>query len=168
MPTRFPHGLSENIDPTQVDSEALYSLGSRRRLADGTEYVYIEADAAIAAFEVCIIHGDGGAEGVTTALVSTSDAGVGKHLAVPQVAIASGKFGWGCIYAPIVAGKKALVAASCVAFRLLCTTATKGVLDDTLLIGSVVRGIILSVTATGAVAGLVGITYPVADDITQT
>ena len=127
--THFPHGLTTIGDPTRVDSEALFELGSHGRDDNGREYIYVEADAAITAGMMCIIHGDFGAQGVTTALAAVGT-GYGKLCGVAMAAMSAGQFGW---LARRGTGADFLLDlnAAAVAFTRLRPTTTAGALDDT-------------------------------------
>lgn len=144
-------GFLLGIDPERVDDEAKFALGLRSADHRGAEWMYLEADGTIAAKDAVIIHADAGAEALTLTL---SGAGRGKAVAVapqsPSQSIVDGKFFWGCIFAPAVAGIEVNVLASAAAFVPLQPTATAGKLDDTNAAAEeFVDGLVI-VTAAGA------------------
>src|SRR5690606_27845221 len=104
-------GFAMGIDPNRVDDTPRFRLGSRGTKFDGSEWMYLEADSTIAASAAVIIHDDGGADEIGS---TNAAAGVGKQVAVappsPSQSIVDGKFFWGCVYAPAVAGVKVMAA----------------------------------------------------------
>ena len=121
------------IQPTRVTDTAEFSLGTIAFDHAGCGYIYLEADSAIAAGFTVIVHADGGCDEVGSTN-GANGTGIGKLVAVaPEVAIASGQFFWGCVLAPAIAGKRAMLADSCLAhtrLKPLCDTASAGILDD--------------------------------------
>lgn len=144
---------------------AQYKLGLRKRRYDGTEWIYLEADAAIDEADTVIIHADYGTEALTTTLAAAGT-GQGKKLAVApegslSQAIATGDFYWGCIYAPGAAGILANMEGAAVKYTQLYTEATAGHLSDTFVSAGKVMGIVATVTAgTADQTEIVEINYP--------
>lgn len=121
-------GYIMGVDPTQVDTSAKFTLGSRgaNATADGyKEYMYVEADENIGAEDIVVAHADFGVELVDTTSTAAG-AGQGMPLGVAEVAIASGSFGWVQIY-----GKCTFSAiGSNAAYTRLGTGGTAGAADD--------------------------------------
>ena len=145
------------VDPTKVDDAAAFTLGMRGSPDGLTEYVYVEASAAVAQYAAALISEDGTIAELTTT-TAAGGTGSGKRVCVPQVAIAQDKFGWAAIYGN--GGRvKVKGAANCVKFTQLNTTATAGVLDDAAT-AAFVLGAVLEETLTGAAAADVSLNYP--------
>lgn len=145
------------VDPTQVHTSASFKLGTRAQDAGGREFVYVGADAAITAGDACIVHEDYGAQGITTTLAAAGT-GQGKQVGVAMATLASGEFGWLCIFGT---GTDVVVkvSASCAAFTTLQTTATAGQLDDAAT--AAVAGIVLIAANGGSAATVQAVlTYP--------
>lgn len=81
------------FNPAQVDATKQFALGTVATDHLGRDWIYVEADAALDAGDMAIIHGDFGAEGVTATLAA-HDAGAGKICGLTVTALASGEFGW--------------------------------------------------------------------------
>lgn len=162
-------GYILGLDPNKVDDSddgPQFDLGSRGVASNGAEYIYLEADGAIDAFDAVIVHTDCGAEALTTTL-ATTDAGNGKSVAVApgdgrSQAIATGDFFWACIYAQGTVGVKVNVAASCADFVQLYASSTAGHLDDALDADGAVNGIAITTAATASAQEEIAvINYPV-------
>lgn len=101
------------------------------------EFIFVQADGAIAQYAWVGITGAGQAAELTT----TTYASVGV-IGVAQVALADNEYGWVWVGrgGGTSTGIKGKVAASYVAFALINTTATAGVVDDaaTKILGGVV------------------------------
>lgn len=139
------------MNPTKVDASAAFALGTESSDHRGRSFMYVEADAAITAGMMCIIHGDYGAQGVTATLAA-HDAGAGKLCGLALVDIASGSFGW---LARRGTGTDFLVdlVGACDDFQPLAPTGTAGALDN-LDAGSAtapfVQGCVITTAAGGA------------------
>lgn len=131
------------VNFTTVDTVKQFPLGLEKDGIDGNTYVYVEADEALAQYAACRLLEDGGADELTT----TNSGAVPTQVVVPQVAIASGSFGWA-----VAKGLSfsVLGAASCAADVKLYTTATAGVVDDAAT--DLIQGLRLNETLTGAAA----------------
>jgi len=138
------------IDVNRVDDSAEFPLGTTVCGDLGSEFVYVEADDAIAAGYVCQIANDWGAEEITN-----TNGAYGRHVGVAPVAIASGKYGW-----LQRAGKCDAIqaAANCAANAPVTTTTTAGELDDAAGAGTKnISGIALEAAVGGAAATAVGV-----------
>lgn len=114
---------------TTTDGEnAPFALGTRRRGTDGTEYVFVQAGAAISTTtsQPFFLAVD---ENYQAVKITKALAGAGHLVAVaPQVIISDNDFFWAITRGTNFNCK---VAVSCAADVNLWTTATAGVLDDT-------------------------------------
>jgi len=113
---------------TTDGADALFKLGTRHTGTDGTEYIYVQAGAAISTTTsqpfVLAVDENYQAVKITKALASA-----GHLVAVaPQQIIADNAFFWAITKGTNFNVK---VAVSCAADVNLWTTATAGVLDDT-------------------------------------
>ena len=141
MATAIDGTLGVNTSDTSTTAE--FDLGSEHRCDDGNTYVYVEADEALAAYAACRLLEDFGADELTT----TNSGAVPTTVVVPQVAIASGSFGWAVIRGSAFS---VLAAASCAADVKVYTTATAGVIDDAAT--DLIDGLRLNATVGGAQA----------------
>lgn len=118
----------------------------------GGQWVFCKAGSAIDAYALCTISNANvpiAAMATTTTIASRPG-----YLGIAQVAIASGSYGW-LWRGPgggVGRGIKCNLAASCVLDVLLSTTATPGVVDDTIVDESVVAGLVSTATITAAAA----------------
>lgn len=123
-----------------------FGLGDRATSADGKEYVWLQASAAITgAGYVCFI---------TTAnlatMLSTSNDAIGNRVAIAPAAMATGDQGWFQVFG---FADSVQVLASCAANVRVNTTATAGALDDDGTAGAMsILGLVLS-TARAASQG---------------
>lgn len=133
------------IDFTAVNTVKEFPLGTEKDATDGNTYVYIEADADIDQYAACRLLEDGGSDELTT----TNSGAVPTQVVVPQVALASGEFGWA-----VAKGLSfsVLAAASCAADVKVYTTATAGVVDDAAT--DLIQGLRLNATNGGATAAV--------------
>lgn len=133
------------VKTTDTSTTKEFALGATVNMSDGSCYRYLEADSALAAYAAVAAEEDFGCAELTTTI---SGAEPNKVL-IPQVAVASGSFGWGLETGP----GSVLALASCAADVKMYTTATAGALDDTAT--DLVNGLRLTAangTATAAVA----------------
>lgn len=162
-------GFMLGIDPSQVDDTAKFKLGSRGCAHDGTEWMYLEAGGTINPMDVVLVDLGGECVQLDTT-VGAVGTGMGKQLAVVAETVSQdivdGKFFWGCIYAPAVAGRKFNAVASVEDFTTLCASATAGHLTDVLDLDQVALGIVSAETDDVEPVGVIN--YPILADITQT
>lgn len=122
-----------------------FGLGDKLVRHDGTEWVFVQAAAAIAQYDVVYF-----TSAYQASSLSTANDARGNLCGVAGVAFASGDYGWVQVKGP--AGN-ANVLASAAANVRLNTTATAGSLDDDGTVGSMqVQGIYLT-TARGGTNG---------------
>lgn len=132
-----------------------FTVGTRCRMSDGSEWIYVKASATCNQYDALAITDNVTCAGLTTTLAST---GVG--VAVAQQALTSGSYYWVLTSNPTpptapagvpdsTDNYKVRTAASCAVAAKLATTATAGTLDDTTA-GSVLRidGIFITDTNT--------------------
>lgn len=115
-----------------------FAVGTRVRLSDGSEWIYVKASATCNQYDMLGVSDDATCAGLTTTLAST-----GVALAVAQQALTSGSYYWVLTAnptPPAVASAgvpastdnyKVRTAASCAVNAKLATTATAGTIDDT-------------------------------------
>ena len=149
---------SVSIDPTLVHDDQDFGLGQRYRDDDGKEYMFIEADEALAAGDVCIIELSdfGSAKANHARLDVNGPVGVANHT------IASGKFSWIQIYGKTGVKVAAMTAAA--GGLVPYTSATNGTLDDDTSSQTKVSGIYLGVAALTAGTRDAFLTYPKGSD----
>lgn len=140
----MPHAINGilGVKTTDTSTTKGFALGASVDMSDGSCYRYIEADAALAAYAATAAEEDFGCAELTTTI---SGAEPNKVL-IPQVAVASGSFGWG-----LETGLGSVLAlASCVEDVKLYTTATAGAIDDTAT--DLIQGLRLTATNGGSTA----------------
>lgn len=148
-------------NPELTQDAAQWALGTVYVDKAGREFVYVEADAAITAGMMCIIHGDFGAQG-GTATLAAEDAGVGKICGLALADIASGDFGW---LARKGTGSDFLVnlVGACDDFQCLLFSATAGSLDNQdagSATASRIEGVVITTAAGGAEQEICILDYP--------
>jgi hypothetical protein len=143
-------------DVTQESSTPEFVLGNIGFSNDGNYYIYVKAGEAITQYAASLIDENFNIVMATTT-TSAPDAGQGKAVCVPQIALTNAYYGW----ALIKGTGSVLGAASCVKFTELNTTATAGTLDDGPDSGAeVINGIVFDTTLTGAAATTAVINRP--------
>jgi hypothetical protein len=150
--------LGVNIDATYTateftNGEAGALLGQRVVANDGNTYVFVKASSSVAAFALSIINTEGFIVEATTALAGSSP----TVFVVPQLAIASGSYGWAVERGALFS---VLALTLCAANAKVFTTTTAGAIDDAsttlvqgLKLNSVVGGATAATPAT-AIAGM--------------
>lgn len=137
-------GVDPTLDITGTTTPQ-HVVGSRVRMSDGTEWVYLKASATIAQYDVCVSVDNATTQGITSTLGLR-----GMAICLAQQAFVSGEYGWFLVSNPLGSTDyKVNTAASCTVDIKLATTATAGVLDDTTA-GTVLRvdGVVLTDTNT--------------------
>ncbi len=99
-----------------------FAVGARAFGTAGTEWIFVQASAAISANFFCVISTTN-----TAAHLTTTTGLRGLLVGIPLVAIPSGSYGWLQVKGPCA---NAQVLASCAANVRLNTTATAGAVDD--------------------------------------
>lgn len=135
-------------NPVVTETTAKFKLGTRMVGNDGTEWFYVQANGAIAQYDVVGIDETWQAAAITKALAD-ADSLVGAA----QVGFADNDYGW---VANAGAGSnfKINVLASCVADAALYTTATAGKLDDDATSQTAINGVVIVTTNGGSTAAV--------------
>ena len=137
---------------TQVDDSAEYSLLTRTQDADGNEYIYLKGVASTAA-NLAVTYDESG----QTALLAANAVG---PVAVAMAAIVANKYGWYQIF-----GSGTVSTAGAVADNAaLYATGTAGKVDDAVVTGDCIAGMIARSAAAAAGDITVQLSYPVATD----
>lgn len=143
--------VSRTYDPISTSTPEIpglpFEVGTRAIGEDGKEYLFVVADSAITVNQcLAVSPGDFGAAPLTKAL-----ADAGSIIAVAQVAIDSGDFGWVQTQGQVSITLKN----SCEPFVPLYTTASAGMLDDTAASQTRIYGIRAEDTSTASGAAKV-------------
>ena len=140
------------VNLTRVDSTAQFPVGTIVNLSDSGQAMYVQATtSALSTYAAVSID----ANGLATMLTTTNGA-TSPRIGFAQVSIATGAFGW------VNLGGTVLVnaAAQCAPSVPLYTTATPGVLDDAIVSGGYVAGVIITTTISNATATTAVCQYP--------
>lgn len=126
-----------------TDTSASFKLGTTVNLDDGGQAVYVQAASGVAQYDAVAVLGNN-----TVVPITTTNSANSKAVGFAQVSIASASYGW------VQLGGKPVVklAASCLPAVPLYTTATAGTLDDAVVSGGLVAGIVALSSASGATA----------------
>ena len=151
------------IDPTSVRTSTevpefgLGQIGLNATSSGATKgYIYVQDSGATITGDgyVALIDGSAFTAIMATTTTSAPGTGAGKMAGVARAAIAASGYGWLQILGP----GTVRTAASCVAYTLINTTATAGVLDDDASSGAeVIEGIVLDVATGGSEASTAGV-----------
>lgn len=135
---------------TTTDGEgAEFSLGTITLGTDGTEWMYVQAGAAITQYDTVVIDENYQAQPITHTLGAT-----GQRIGWAQVAFSDNDLGWVAIGGTNIS---ATLGASCAADARLYTNTTAGVLDDASQAGAIVVNGVVAVTAVATNAAAVEI-----------
>jgi hypothetical protein len=116
-----------------TDSSPSFNLGTVVNLDDGGQAVYVRAASEVPTYAAVAVQLDD-----TVVPLTTTNAAGSKTVGFAQVSIAPLYYGW-----VQLGGKpRVLVAANCQPNVPLYTTATAGVLDDTVVSGCLVAGLV--------------------------
>lgn len=141
--------IGANTGATTTTAE--FGLGDRHTDHNGKVWVYVQASASIAQYDVVTYDET---YYTTVAPVSTSNDARGDKLGVAAVAFANDEYGWLQIYGPCTLN----VLASCNPNAELTTSATGGSLDDATTSSLVVAdGIVTTAASVSAAAAQAGI-----------
>jgi hypothetical protein len=133
------------VNYAQVDTVPQFPLGTIDEGNNGSEFVYILANSAIAQYDAVGIDTSNGGDPLTK-----THADAGRDVGAAQVAIASGSYGW---VQRRGRGGKVNVLANTAAGAALYTTATAGKLSDTTTSQTKVTGIVTTTANGGSTAG---------------
>lgn len=120
---------------------APYALGTRVTATDGSNWVFVQAGAAITQYSWVAID-----ENFQAVMGTKALADAGHQVGFAQVAFSDNDFGWVAVHAPGNITVRAL--ASCAADVQLYTSGTAGALDDTSASQTLIRGVVLVAAAT--------------------
>lgn len=132
------------VNLTRVDDAAQFQVGTVVNLNDGGQAMYVHAStSALSTYGAVSIGLDGVAALLTTTNVATS-----PRIGFAQTSIGTSKYGW------VQLGGQVLVnlAAQCADNVPLFTTGTAGVLDDAVVSGGYVFGVIATTSISNATA----------------
>jgi hypothetical protein len=126
-----------------TDASPSFAVGTTVNLSDGGQAVYVRASSDVAQYSAVSVRVDN-----TVVPITTTNSANSKVVGFAQASIASAYYGW------VQIGGKPVVklAASCLPAVPLYTTATAGTLDDAVVSGGLVAGIVALTTASGATA----------------
>lgn len=113
--------------------------------SDGGQAMYVKALSEISTYAAVSIYADNTAQMLTTTTSATT-----KRVGFAQTSIASGYYGW----VQTAGNVKVNLAANCAPNVPLYTTATAGVLDDTV----VSTGLVIGVTSTVSISNATAVT----------
>lgn len=114
---------------TTTDGEdAPFALGMKARGADGTEWVFVQAGAAITQYDTVIVDENYQAQAITTTLATEASGDSGCLIAFAQLGFSDNQMGWVATKGSNISARGA---AATTADVLLYTTATAGVLSST-------------------------------------
>jgi hypothetical protein len=150
--------IGVKVDATGVTTPE-WQIGTRAKLSDGSEWIYIKASATALIYDALAIIDNATCQPITSTLGLR-----GVAVGIAQQALTSGSHYWVLTSNPTPPSApagvpdstdnyKVKVLASCAVDAKLATTSTAGVLDDTTA-GSVLRldGIVLTDTNTASVS----------------
>jgi hypothetical protein len=143
---RYPVGANA----TERTTDARFALLTYGEGTSTTEWLYVQADGAITAYDTVSIDEDGQARPITAGRSL-----VGHRTGFAQAAFADDEYGWIAITGSDISAR---FAASCVADSTLYTTAVAGVLDDASATSQTdVRGLVpvTSISSATAVAEII-------------
>lgn len=121
-----------------------FAVGTTVKGSGDSDFVFVQASAAIGAGDVCLISSTFTAAGITS-----TNATLGSLVGVAVVAIASSAYGW-IQRAGRVTPTGVNVLTACLPNVSLATTTTAGALDDITTTGKTISGTIITVTNTTA------------------
>lgn len=151
----------------QADSSPLFATHTCCKDNQGGEWIYAQADEAIAAHDLCKISTAATAQAEPVA-AGDIDALVPK-LGIPQVALADGEYGW-FWRGPgggVGFGIKVNAALNCAQDVLLFATATDGVVGDAVVTDDCIAGLTICATITTAAAAECYATIPLAANLDE-
>lgn len=140
----------------RTDSEAIVPVGTRGKLSDGGEAIYVQALSEISTYAAAVITEAFAGQMATTARV-TEATGVNLQLGWAQVSIASAYYGW----LQLTGRPLGNLATNCADRVSLFTTSTEGVLDDAVVSIGYAPGVWSATTISNATAVTLMIQSPV-------
>ena len=136
---------------TRIDATAQFPVGTTVTGTTGALFEYVTTLSIISLYNAVVIDADGAASNLTT--TNGGPSGIGKKLAVAQVSIASGSYGWVQRSGVMIVN----VLADCQDIVPLFTTSTPGKLDDVTISECLVLGLnTVSSTSTASAVTAIG------------
>jgi hypothetical protein len=149
-----PVGVDFEVTATAIDGTVPggFKPGDGAIDNQGGHWIYAKANEALSAYQLCKI--SSAAIPLAIAAAAGDIDSVVPILGIPQVAIASGSYGW-FWRGPgggVGRGIKVLAAVDCAENKLLFATATDGVVDDAVVTDDAIAGLFICATITTAAA----------------
>ena len=133
--------LTKKTTGTTTDGAgAEFALGTKVTASDGSNWVYVQAGAAITQYSWVAID-----ENYQAVMGTKALADAGHEVGFAQVAFSDNDMGWVCVNGKNITAR---VLASCAADVQLYTSGTAGALDDTSASQTLIRGCVLVTAAT--------------------
>lgn len=150
-------------DLTASSNTALTQVGTIVKAADGSEYMYVIAQSAIAVYDCVAILNSSSATGasICASPMTTTFAALSPRVGFAQTALAKGGFGWVALSG---SNLRCNVLISCQPAVPLYTTATGGSLDDTIVSAGYVAGCVAMSSAASASAVPVVVGFATIED----
>ena len=141
MPTIINGFAYPSLTDTQTSPSV--NVGTTVNLDDGGQAVYVQAASTVSTYAAVSVLVDN-----TVVPLTTTNSANSKAIGFAQVSIASASYGW-----VQIGGKpRVSVATACQPNVPLYTTATPGVLDDAVVSGGLVAGLVATTSAASASA----------------
>lgn len=140
------------VNLTRVDATPQFPVGTIVNTNDGGQAMYVQSTtSALSTYAAVSIDANGLATMLTTTNAATS-----PRIGFAQTSIATGAYGW------VALGGTVLVncAAQCAPNVNIYTTATPGVLDDAVVSGGYIAGLVVTTTISNATATTAVCQYP--------
>jgi len=128
----------------RIDTSAAFTVGIQKPGDQASKWMYIQANASVAAFAAVMINQSSKAVPLTTTNSASS-----KAVGFAQVSVASGSFSWVALEGNNISVN---LATDCAPNVRLYTTATNGVLDDAIVSAGLIQGVIATITISNATA----------------
>jgi len=145
------------VDFNRTDTDPQFTLGQLAKGSDGSEWVYVQADASgvTGTGYVVLLNENWSADMLDT---TNSASGFGQRVGVAPVAVSASEYFWTQVKGVCVVQ----VAASAAANTALNSTATAGQVDDDASVGAEVVNDLVLTTANGASAATAAayLSYP--------
>lgn len=133
-----------------------FTVGERVRTTNGGEFIFVQTEADVSAFNYVVIRSDASASALTANVqnfkaknLSTGNVDTAAFIGVAQVDIASAFFGWIALSGNNLRGKGAIAIEPNLP---LFTTATGGVVDDATVSAGYLQNVVALTSAASASA----------------
>lgn len=138
---------------TAVNVHPEFELGTRMKSGDGKEYVFVQANGAITANDVCLLDESFQADQIDT---TNSASAFGQAVGVAPATFADNDYGWMQVYGACTVN----VATSAAVNTALNSTATAGRIDDDATSGAEVVDRLVTTGAESSNAAAAWANYP--------